>query len=151
MAIGVWGGIAGLGGAIAPTLGALLVDAAGWRAVFFINLPFVAAALVAGLAVLPRSEDRQRERFDPVAVPLAAIAVGALVLVIVEVADWGWTDPRTLGALLVVGDPAAGVRRPLGAAPGAAARPRPVPAAQLHGGQHRPGACSSARRSAGSC
>ena len=59
MAIGVWGGIAGLGGALAPTLGALLVDWAGWRAVFFINLPFVVAALVAGVAiVLPRSERR---------------------------------------------------------------------------------------------
>jgi EmrB/QacA subfamily drug resistance transporter len=99
MAIGVWGGIAGLGGAIAPTLGALLVDGAGWRAVFFINLPFVAAALVAGLAILPRSTDRQRERFDPVAVPMAAIAVGALVLVIVQVADWGWSDPRILVSL----------------------------------------------------
>jgi EmrB/QacA subfamily drug resistance transporter len=101
MAIGVWGGIAGLGGAIAPTLGALLVDAAGWRAVFFINLPFVAVAFVAGLAILPRGEDRVRERFDPVAVPLAALAVGALVLVVVEVADWGWTDPRILGSLVV--------------------------------------------------
>ncbi len=99
MAIGVWGGIAGLGGAIAPTLGALLVDGAGWRAVFFINLPFVAAALVAGLAILPPSTDRQRERFDPVAVPMAAIAVGALVLVIVQVADWGWSDPRILVSL----------------------------------------------------
>lgn len=101
MAIGVWGGIAGLGGAIAPTLGALLVDAAGWRAVFFINLPFVAAAMLAGFAVLPRSERRERERFDPVAVPLAAIAVGALVLVIVQVAEWGITDPRILASFVV--------------------------------------------------
>jgi EmrB/QacA subfamily drug resistance transporter len=101
MAIGVWGGIAGLGGAIAPTLGALLVDGAGWRAVFFINLPFVVAAFVAGLAILPRSEHRQRERFDPVAVPMAAVAVGALVLVIVQVAEWGWSDPRIIGAFLV--------------------------------------------------
>ena len=44
MAIGVWGGVAGLGGAIAPTLGAVLVEFWGWRAVFFINLPFVAGA-----------------------------------------------------------------------------------------------------------
>lgn len=101
MAIGVWGGIAGLGGAIAPTLGALLVDLAGWRWVFFINLPFVVAAMIAGLAVLPRGDDRRRERFDPVAVPLAAIAVGALVLVIVQVSQWGWTDPRILGCFVV--------------------------------------------------
>jgi MFS family permease len=70
MAIGVWGGVAGLGGAIAPTLGAILVETGGWRAVFFINLPFVAAALIAGWRVLPRDGERKSERFDPVAVPL---------------------------------------------------------------------------------
>jgi EmrB/QacA subfamily drug resistance transporter len=99
MAIGVWGGIAGLGGAIAPTLGALLVAAAGWRAVFLINLPFVTAAIIAGIAVLPHTLERRRERFDPIAVPLAAIGVGAIVLVIVQVSTWGWGDPRILVSL----------------------------------------------------
>jgi EmrB/QacA subfamily drug resistance transporter len=101
MAIGVWGGVAGLGGAIAPTLGAILVEAGGWRAVFFINLPFVVAALIGGWRVLPRDGERRRERFDPVAVPLAAIAVGAIVLVIVEVSDWGLGDPRLLVCVAV--------------------------------------------------
>jgi EmrB/QacA subfamily drug resistance transporter len=101
MAIGVWGGVAGLGGAIAPTLGALLVTAAGWRAVFFINLPFIAAALISGWRVLPRTTQRVRERFDPVAVPLAAIAVGAIVLLIVQLSSWGLADPRSLACILV--------------------------------------------------
>jgi EmrB/QacA subfamily drug resistance transporter len=101
MAIGVWGGVAGLGGAIAPTLGAILVEAGGWRAVFFINLPFIVGALIGGWRVLPRDGERKRERFDPVAVPLAAIAVGAIVLVIVEVSDWGLGDPRLLVCLAV--------------------------------------------------
>ncbi|MET0459966.1 MAG: DHA2 family efflux MFS transporter permease subunit [Ilumatobacteraceae bacterium] len=102
MAIGVWGGIAGLGGALAPTLGAILVDWAGWRAVFFINLPFVVAAIIAGLIVLdPARGVPGQERFDPVAVPMAAIAVGALVLAIVEVSSWGWNDPKTIACVLV--------------------------------------------------
>jgi EmrB/QacA subfamily drug resistance transporter len=101
MAIGIWGGVAGLGGAIAPTLGALLVDAGGWRAVFFINLPFIAAALIAGWRVLPRDGERMRERFDPVAVPVAALAVGALVLAIVQVSEWGAADPRIVVCLIV--------------------------------------------------
>lgn len=101
MAIGIWGGIAGLGGAVAPTLGALLVDLAGWRWVFAINLPVVAIGFVAGARVLPRGDDRQRERFDPVAVPLAALAVGALVLVIVQVTEWGLDDARIIGALVL--------------------------------------------------
>ena len=101
MAIGVWGGIAGLGGALAPTLGAVLVDG-GWRAVFFINLPFVIAAIVCGLVVLdPSRGDEAQERFDPVAVPMAAIAVGVLVLAIVQVSTWGWSDPRIIACVAV--------------------------------------------------
>jgi EmrB/QacA subfamily drug resistance transporter len=97
MAIGVWGGIAGLGAAIGPTLGAMLVEWAGWRAVFFINVPFVVASVVAGAFFLRESKGANpRERFDPVAVPMAAIAVGLLVLGVVQGGPWGWTDPRVL-------------------------------------------------------
>jgi EmrB/QacA subfamily drug resistance transporter len=97
MALGVWGGIAGLGAVVAPTLGALLVEWAGWRAVFFVNLPFVIAASAAGAVVLRDSEvEGARDRFDPVAVPLAALAIGLLVLGIVQAAPWGWGDPRTI-------------------------------------------------------
>lgn len=98
MAIGVWGGIAGLGGAMAPTLGALLVESAGWRSVFFINLPFVLAAGVCGIVVLRDSHgERAHERFDPVAVPVAAAAVAVLVLGVVQGRSWGWGDARTVG------------------------------------------------------
>ena len=101
MAIGVWGGVAGLGGAVAPTLGALLVEWAGWRAVFYINLPFVIVALIAGSRVLRESKpDDAHERFDPVAVPLAALAVGLLVLGVVQLEPWGWTDLRILASVV---------------------------------------------------
>jgi EmrB/QacA subfamily drug resistance transporter len=101
MAIGVWGGIAGLGGALAPTLGALLVEWAGWRSVFFINLPFVVVAGVCGISVLRDSRgERAGERFDPVAVPMAAAAVGALVLGVVQGQSWGWDDGRTIGCFV---------------------------------------------------
>lgn len=97
MALGVWGGIAGLGGAVAPTLGALLVEWAGWRWVFFINVPFVAVAIVAAVRVLRDSKgEHAHDRFDPIAVPVAAVAVGLLVLGVVQGDPWGWRDWRTL-------------------------------------------------------
>jgi EmrB/QacA subfamily drug resistance transporter len=101
MAIGVWGGVAGLGAAIAPTLGALLVEWFGWRAVFFINIPFATAALVTGVRVLREAKgEAGGERFDPVAVPLAAIAVGLLVLGVVQGTPWGWTDARVIACFV---------------------------------------------------
>jgi len=101
MAIGVWGGVAGLGGAVAPTLGALLVEWAGWRAVFFINLPFVVAALTAGVFVLRESRpDNAGESFDPVSVPLGAIAIGLLVLGVVQGDPWGWADGKTIATFV---------------------------------------------------
>jgi EmrB/QacA subfamily drug resistance transporter len=101
MAIGVWGGIAGLGAAIGPTLGAILVEWAGWRFVFFINVPFVTTAFIAGAFRLRESKgDHGDERFDPIAVPLAAVAVGLLVLAVVQGGPWGWSDPRVIGSFV---------------------------------------------------
>jgi EmrB/QacA subfamily drug resistance transporter len=104
MALGIWGGIAGLGGAVAPTLGALLVEWFGWRSVFFINVPFVAAAIAAGVVVLRDSKgDRAGERFDPVAVPMASLAIGVLVLGVVQGESWGWGSGRVIGCFVAAG------------------------------------------------
>jgi EmrB/QacA subfamily drug resistance transporter len=101
MAIGVWGGIAGLGAALGPTLGAMLVEWAGWRWVFFINVPFVLTSFITGIVVLRESKgDDGSERFDPIAVPLAAISVGLLVLGVVQGGPWGWTDPKVIGSFV---------------------------------------------------
>ena len=47
-AIGIWGATGGLAAALGPTVGALLVDAFDWQAVFFINVPVAAVVLVFG-------------------------------------------------------------------------------------------------------
>ena len=102
LAIGIWGGIAGLGGAVAPTLGALLVEWINWRAVFFINVPFVIVAIVAGLRVLRDSKAENADRpFDPVAVPMASAAVGFLVLGVVQGQSWGWGSAKTVACFVV--------------------------------------------------
>ena len=101
MAIGVWGGIAGLGGAVAPTIGALLVECAGWRAVFFINLPFVIAALSAGAAVLRESARRRRRR--AVRPDLRAARRGGHRPARARRRPgqpWGWDSPKTIAAFV---------------------------------------------------
>jgi predicted MFS family arabinose efflux permease len=72
--------------------------------VFFINVPFVLAALIAGAFVLRESKGADgEERFDPIAVPLAAVAVGLLILGVVQGGSWGWTSPQVLACFVGAG------------------------------------------------
>ncbi|MXW98010.1 MAG: MFS transporter [Acidimicrobiaceae bacterium] len=122
-AIGTWGAVGGLAAAVGPALGAVLIEAFGWRAVFYVNVPVALAALVIGARVLPESTlppARVRSangplgpkgkvpaaRVDLIGVPLASVGVGAIILGIVQGETWGWASAATVacfaaGALLV--------------------------------------------------
>ncbi len=98
-AIGTWGAMGGLAAALGPTLGALLIEAFGWRAVFFVNVPVAVAALLLGARFLPESRgDRGRGGVDVIGVPLASCGVGAVILGIVQGEAWGWASGSTLAA-----------------------------------------------------
>ncbi len=86
---------AGLG----PSLGGLLVTAAGWRLVFLVNLPIGVTAIV--LAHRLVSESRapgSRTLPDLPGALLFALAITASLLAIVEGQGWGWTSSRTIGS-----------------------------------------------------
>src|SRR5687767_13248784 len=61
-AIGTWAAAGALTTSLGPPLGGGLVDTVGWRAIFFINLPVAAAALLLGLKL---AADRQTDRTSP--------------------------------------------------------------------------------------
>lgn len=99
MAIGIWGAMGGLAAALGPSLGALLVDGFGWRAVFLINVPVALGALIVGPKWLAESVGESVPgRVDLVSVPLASLGVGAIILGIVQGNSWGWGSLGTLGA-----------------------------------------------------
>lgn len=101
-AIGVWGAMAGLAAAVGPTLGALLVDWAGWRWVFLINVPIAAAAWLIGPRVLAESRDADAgSRVDLVAPPLGAAGVAVGVAAILAASARGVTDPVVVGGLVL--------------------------------------------------
>jgi len=101
-AIGIWGAVAGLAAALAPSLGALLIQGFGWRAVFLVNVPVAAWAFFAGRAWIEESVgEGVSRRVDLLSVPLASLGVGALLLAVVQGRDWGWTSSPTLIACLV--------------------------------------------------
>jgi len=98
LALGIWGATGALAAAAGPTLGALLVEGFGWRAVFLINVPVVVVALMVSQRLLVDGPPTSRkEGADLVSVPLASLGVGAMILGIVQGQSWGWTSVSTLG------------------------------------------------------
>ena len=102
IAVAIWGSMGAVAAALGPTLGALLVDAWGWRSVFFVNIPVCVVGIVAGRRLLAESREDSPGPFpDLVGSVLLALGVAALSLALVQSDVWGWVDGRTMGAVLV--------------------------------------------------
>lgn len=99
-AIGYWGAGSGLGVALGPLLGGLLVDGLGWRWVFGVNVAACALLVALALHQIPRDRpSKPTERFDAVAAVLITSAVALLVFALIEGRELGWTSAPVLGAL----------------------------------------------------
>jgi EmrB/QacA subfamily drug resistance transporter len=99
-AAGVWSAVAGLGLALGPVLGGVLVDAAGWRWVFLVNVPFVLLAVPFGLRWLPESRRPGVPPLDIPGVALSTLALGGIVFTLIEGVDAGWTSPAVIMAAI---------------------------------------------------
>ena len=76
-AIGVWAAAGAIAAAIAPLLGGWLVDHVGWESIFFINLPFVAAAILVALTRVAEVKEPEKARLDAGGAALATLGLGA--------------------------------------------------------------------------
>lgn len=100
-ALGIWGGVVGISMALGPIVGGLLIEAVGWRSVFWINLPICAAALVLTAVFVPESKSATMRSIDPIGQLLAVVALLGLVFVLIEGPGLGWTDPRTVAVAAI--------------------------------------------------
>jgi EmrB/QacA subfamily drug resistance transporter len=99
-AVGRWTAWGGLGILAGPLIGGELVDVAGWRWIFAINLPFVALALVLSrLAVPGRAPRSATAAVDWPGAWLAAVGLAGVSFSLIEQPVLGWRDPAVWGTL----------------------------------------------------
>ncbi|MEZ0089384.1 MFS transporter [Streptacidiphilus sp. EB129] len=100
-AFGVWGAVSGGAAALGPVLGGLLTEQFNWRAIFMVNLPVAALALVMTLRRLRADQGRARGRLDHLGALAFTVFAGALVYGLIESGDRGWGSGTVLTALAV--------------------------------------------------
>ncbi len=102
-ALGIYGAVAGAGGAVGVLLSGVLTDVAGWPWVFYINIPV--GVIVALLAPRYVTESRAQgvAGFDLAGALTSVAGLVTLVYAIVNASDAGWLSAETLGLLAVAG------------------------------------------------
>jgi EmrB/QacA subfamily drug resistance transporter len=104
-ALGIWGGLGGIGATAAWLIGGPLVDGPGWKWIFFINIPLGLAALALSPVLLRESRaELTRRSYDPAGALTITGALVLLVYAVVEAPDVGWGDVQTI--LLLAGSAA---------------------------------------------
>lgn len=99
-AIAIWAGLSGAGAGIGPIASGYLLKHFSYGSVFFVNLPIIALALVAGQRLLPKSKDSAQTRLDPVGAGLSIVGLVAIVYALIEAPEQGWASARTIGTAL---------------------------------------------------
>ncbi len=105
IAMGVWGGLAGLGGTLGVVAGGLLVNYLSWRWVFFVNVPIVALTLFLTPIFIHESRISRVEggkaRFDVLGAILGTGGLLAVIYGIVRAQPLGWGSTEVILMLIV--------------------------------------------------
>ena len=107
LALGAWGGIAGLAIAIGPLVGGAIAEGLAWQWIFWLNVPI-------GLIAIPMASARLTESYGPSTkldlpgLGLASVGLLAVVWGLIRANELGWTSPTivasfVVGAVLLVG------------------------------------------------
>jgi MFS family permease len=99
VAIGVWAGVSGVGLAIGPLAGGLLVEHSGWHAVFWVNVPLALAAAVLAVPGWGSEAPKSARRVDWVGAVLITAGLTGVVAGLTRAILHPWTSGWTLGLL----------------------------------------------------
>jgi DHA2 family multidrug resistance protein-like MFS transporter len=103
VAIGIWASVAGVGAAIGPVLGGFLVEHFGWSAAFWVNVPIVLAALIAGALILPESKSPSEHGLNWLDALLSIVGMITFIWGIKHIFKDGLLSPAPLTLLAGVG------------------------------------------------
>ncbi|MFF1788683.1 MFS transporter [Kitasatospora sp. NPDC058243] len=98
-ALGIWGALAGAGGAIGVLLGGVLTQWAGWEWVMFVNVPICVVAAVLTPRFVRESRGHERTGIDFAGAALVTGGLSVLVYALVDAERAGWGSARTIGLL----------------------------------------------------
>ena len=99
-AMGTWAGVSALALAVGPVLGGFLTEHVSWRAIFYVNIPVAAGAIIATLFAVRESRDTSVGReVDYAGVAVLTVGLTSLVLALVEGNSWGWGSTEIIGLL----------------------------------------------------
>lgn len=101
-AFGIWSGVYGLSMAIGPVLGGFLVQHAGWRSIFWVNIPIGVIAIGLCAWAVPESKSPTRRRFDAIGQALVVVILLALTYAIIEGNSLGWASARIIVLAVIV-------------------------------------------------
>src|SRR5881398_3393802 len=99
-ALGIWGAVAGAGGAAGVLLGGILTDSLGWEWVLWVNVPvaLIALALTPGLLPESRSESATRH-FDAAGGVTVTAGLSVLAYALLDASSAGWGSTKIVGLL----------------------------------------------------
>lgn len=100
-AIGVWAGIGSLALPAGPLLGGLLIEAFGWRAIFIVNVPLVAVAVLATVAVVRESRSARGRHLDVGGALTGMAVLLALTFAFIEGGRLDASSPAVIAAAAV--------------------------------------------------
>ncbi|MGO9498853.1 MAG: DHA2 family efflux MFS transporter permease subunit [Solirubrobacteraceae bacterium] len=96
-AIGAWAATIGLGIAIGPIAGGLLLSGFWWGSIFLVNVPIVIAAFAGAILLVPDSKNPAADRPDPGGAVLSIAGLGLLLWAIIEGPTRGWGSASVIG------------------------------------------------------
>jgi len=100
-ALGIWGAVAGSGGAAGVLLGGILTEYLGWEWVLWVNVPIgIAAAAVAPSLIAETRAEGETRHFDVAGAATITLGLSALVFALLDAEDAGWGSAQTIGILV---------------------------------------------------